>query len=140
MKIRDVWHYLDDDVKRAIQALVSSGTELRTSTLLPSLAKVAEQRDSQAVLCEILEESGIDFDYPESIPDNAGSPPEDISFSPCVHETLNFFRMHQIRSVSVEELARRLLQIGTGSTVRSLEEQGLLEKSIEQLEEAVSSR
>ncbi len=133
LNLPEVWNYLESDVKRAITVVARDNDYLRTRTLLPALAVASRERGETTVLREILDESELEFRYPSDLPDPPESVPEPVEMTPAVEETLNFFRLNQIRSVTSYDLARRLLEIGTGSTVLSLEEEGLLDEAIKRL-------
>lgn len=85
------------------------------------------------IINDIQVKSGVELDPPSRLVSESGPPPEDVSFSPCVRETLEFFNMHRIRNVSVGRFATRLLQLGGGNTVLALEKQGELGDYIEKL-------
>lgn len=134
MDIVDVWHYLNDDVKKAIRAVYLDQNRLDTRTLLGSLSRVSGENPGSCLLRDHFDESDVPLEFPSEIPDDPDSLPEAIKLSPAVEETLNFFRLHRMRSVSVAQVAKRLLQIGTGDTIRLLEERNVLQELVESLE------
>jgi len=136
LEISRVWNYLTPEVKEAFVRLAKNRDYIHTSTLLGALRST-----SQPVVSTILDdlENELEGDLIESL--DGGEiegdfvPPEDLSFSPCVREVLNFYRIHQLQPVSAADLALRLLQIGTGSTVKELEKNGVLRDYQESLAE-----
>jgi hypothetical protein len=134
LDLSDVWNYLGSEVKRAIKTVTANQDHIRTRNLLAALAVVSKETNDDELLLSILKESSIKFHSPQSLSEEVDPVPESIDLTPAVKETLDFFRMHKIRSVSVNDFARRLLQIGTGSTVRSLEDEGRLDTAIQRLE------
>lgn len=135
LKLSEVWNYLNQDLKRAIRSAAIGRSRIRTRSLLGAMAALSDEAPGSQIIRNLQKCTGVEFESPNRMTENTEPAPEDVDLSPCVQETLNFFRHHQIRSVNPADLASRLLQIGTGSTVRSLEREGILNETIERLDE-----
>lgn len=133
MKLLKVWKYLEPEVKMAICSVAEESKKLDTPNFLGALAEVPDDDPGSEILARIESNSSVSFDHPKSVVTSTEPIPKDLEFSSFVKETLNFFGQHQIRSVSVAELATRLLQLGRGSTVRTLEKENKLQVAIEEL-------
>lgn len=131
--LSDVWDFFDEDIKRAFEAVSAESDRVRTSKLLGALAEVSGVDQGGKIINDIRNVPGVELDPPGSFREETGDPPE-VELSPCVRETLQFFSMHNIRGISVANLAMRLLQLGRGSTVMALEREGELSRFIERLQ------
>ena len=136
MEISRVWKYLTPEVKEAFVRLAKKHDYIDTSILLGVL-KLTSKPIVTSILDDLeneLEEDLIDSleggDLGETL-----EPPENLSFSPCVKEVLNFYQIHQLQPVSAADLALRLLQIGPGSLVNKLEKQSGLQDYQQSLSE-----
>lgn len=136
MQLADVWGYLDTDVKRLMRTVAPGAERVNTRRLLGAMAQFPGDRVVSRILRETFREADLRLPAPEEFAEDSEPVPEGMDFSPSVHETLNFFRLHRIRPVGVAQFARRLLEIGTGETVRALEEKGMLATTIKDLEQA----
>jgi len=125
VNLSEVWDYFNPEVQQVFSSLALEYDRIRTKSLLGGLSKLPNNEAAE-ILEDIEREAGVDLILPEQMITEVGECPDDLTFSPCVKETLNFFRVHQLRPVTVANLALRLLQIGTGSTVMELEESGHL--------------
>lgn len=134
MKLLEVWNYFTPDVKRVFTGLAGEHDRVRTKSLLGALLDVSEE-NTAAVLSRIESDGDTELIHLRKIPDESGACPEGLTFSPCVKESLNFFRIHQLRPVTSADLALRVLQIGTGSTVMALERAGILTELQEDLQQ-----
>ncbi|MFB6226710.1 MAG: hypothetical protein ABEH89_00095 [bacterium] len=133
MVLSDVWDYLDDPVKRAFRSVGAESDRVRTRKLLGALALMSDTEPASRIVRDIQDQEGISLDMPEELVGDPNGPPDINDLSPCVRETLEFFKMHRIRQVSTARLATRLLQLGRGSTVRALEQEGVLDDYVSKL-------
>lgn len=136
MVLADVWGYLNDDLKRVFRSAAQTDERIDSESILNALVRLPGDHPVGQLIRGIDENHDLDLNPPEALPEAPDPVPEYGSLSPAVREALQFFRMHKIRSVDVTDYTRRLLQIGSGDTVRRLEKQGILRKMIDQLETA----
>lgn len=136
MKLRDLWPYFTPEVKRALRSSCAEYDRLHTRLVLGALSDLGEDHPVGRILAEVESEAGVALKHPSRWLERPDPFPDvEPALSPCVRETLNFFRVHGIRSITPARLALRLLQIGSGSTVRALEEKGVLRTFLARLEE-----
>lgn len=134
MVLSDVWGYLNEDLKRVFRSAVQTDERIDSQSILDALVRLPDDHPVGQLIRGFDEEYDLNLDPPGELPAAPDPVPEYGSLSPAVREALQFFRMHKIRSVDVTDYTRRLLQIGSGDTVRRLEKQGILRKIIDQLE------
>jgi len=132
-----VWPHCTPAVRRALAASAPGADRLDTRVLLGALVAVTPAGAGGSILRQLAREEGVDLPRPDLPARAAGSPPE-RAVSPTVRETLSFFRMHHLRPITAIRLAVRLLEIGTGEVVQSLEAGGRLSRYLRGLR-AVSS-
>ncbi|MFB6347274.1 MAG: hypothetical protein ABEK50_16240 [bacterium] len=136
MKLHQVWDSLTDSVKIAIRSVTFQNSRIRTRALLGALSDLPDAPSAE-ILSRVERESGVELIHPDDLARDPEPCPGDVTFSPCVKETLNFYRIHHMRDVTPANVALRLLQIGSGSTVRELESAGYLSSLQQSLEELV---
>lgn len=134
MVLSDVWSSLEHDLKRIFRSAASADDRIDSRALLESLVLLPEDDSVGQILRRVDDEHDLKLRSTRTLPESSPKPPEGVTLSPAVREALQFFRIHKIRSVDVREYTRRLLQIGSGDTVRRLEKKGILRDIIEQLE------
>jgi hypothetical protein len=137
MRLSEVWEAFTPDLRRVFSAVARENDRARTKAMLGALSDL--EGELGEVLSRIETEADVSLIHPETMPDEPGSCPDDLSFSPCVKEALNFFRIHQIRPITPEKLALRLIQIGTGSTIMALEQAGYLASLRQDIEALLGS-
>lgn len=137
VKLREVWQSFTDDVKRVFSAISKDSDRARTKRVFGAIAELSSE--TAEVVQRIENEADVPLIHPESLPEEPGECPDDLEFTPCVKEALNFYRIHQLRPITVANLSLRLLQIGTGDTVMTLEKKGYLSEVRSSLESLVES-
>ena len=137
VNLREVWDYFTDDVKRVFTAIANETDRARTKLVLGALSDLSDE--TADIVRRIEDEAEVPLIHPETIPEVPGECPDQLEFTPCVKEALNFYRIHQLKPITTANLSLRLLQIGTGDTVMKLEENGHLSDIRTSLEQRVNS-
>lgn len=134
MKLRSIWPDMEEVIQLAIGSIARDSSRIRTRALLGALMDCSHG-ELHRILSEMEDELNDGFIHPEEVQEEVGSAPAELEFSPCVKEVFNFFRIHELKPIRAVDLSLRLLQIGTGSTVRELEGAGYLYDYQEKLTE-----
>lgn len=132
MALSTVWIHLTPSARRAFAAAARSSERVDVPRLLGALAAVTPGGDGGDILAELAEEEGLAVPGDSSSGPAPDDPPT-VELAPAVREALTFFRYHRIRPISPARLAVRLLEIGTGETVQSLEASGRLKPYLRRL-------
>lgn len=132
MTLSTVWIHCTPSVRRAFAAAARRSERVDVPLLLGAMASVTSEEDGGDILADLAREEEL-VTPGGSASDPAPEEPPGVELAPAVREALTFFRYHRIRPISPVRLAVRLLEIGTGETVQSLEASGRLKPYLERL-------
>lgn len=136
MKLIEIWKDLSNPLQKVFKFL--SGQRVDTDRLLEGLAGINSTQNSIEVVSEIADDLGLEKIHSDD--ENIDySCPDNIDLSSDVREALDFFRIHKISKITTARLILRLLQIGSGSSVRKLEREGSLQAYRDKLRREVNS-
>lgn len=127
-----VWIHCTPSVRRAFAAAARRSGRVDVPLLLGTLAAVTPGEEGGDILVELADGEGL-VTPGVSASGSAPEQPPTVELAPAVREALTFFRYHRIRPISPVRLAVRLLEIGTGETVQSLEASGRLKPYLQRL-------